>query len=746
MEDRDGHLWLARYYSTLTRFDGRHFTDFTTVDGLGNNGVIDIFEDNSGTLWVSTNGGGISRYDGGHFTQFTTEEGLAFSLVFSIAEDRQGTIWAGTGKGLSRYDGQTWQTFDSGDGLASDAVFSIAPDSEDVLWFGNIGVSYRKQGQITALTLDDDLAKRRVNVVYSDRRGHRWFGTPFGAYRYDGKSIEKLTVADGLAGNDVRAFAEDRSGYLWVGTYDGSGLCRFDGDKWQTFGIENGMASSSVWSILRDSSGNLWFGTENGGVSRYDGETFTHFSKDDGLAGNFILSMVEDHLGRLWFATFGGGVSHYDGQVFQTLSRQDGLVSDAVQEIIEDRQGRLWFATEGGITRYRPSRINPDIEITQVLADRLYAPESEIELSSEQEFVQVSFRGRSLTTRNERLAYLYRLQGYQSEWQQTRHTQVEYGRLPPGEYEFQVKAVDRDLNYSEQPAPIGIVVRYPYGRLALWLGLGLALVGLATTGAYALNKRRQQLLAERALLQEFEDELQTARQLQMNLMPTAPPRISGLDIAGRCEMVNHVGGDFFQYFTDEDKLALCLADVTGHAMEAAVPVMMFSGVLKTEMGYDHSVVHLFSKLNATMHSSLGRRTFICFQLGEVNLTTRRLELANSGCPYPFHYRASTGDLSELQVDAYPLGVRAETTYSAIEVSLEEGDYIVFCSDGIVEAVNTDEQMFGFEQTATTIHSGCADALSAEQLIDYLLDAVQKFAGDVSQGHDMTCVVLRIKNE
>ena len=743
MEDREGYLWFARYPHFLTRFDGQHFVDFTTVDGLANNSVIDIFEDRSGTLWVSTNGGGISRYDGAHFTQFTTEEGLAGSLVFAIREDRDGIIWAGTSQGLNSYDGRTWQTFYRQDGPANSSVYSITQDDEGTLWFGNYGVSHYDRQGMAPLVIDPELNKLRVNAAFQDRRGHMWFGTVVGAFCYDGTSVEKFTSADGLAGDNIRVIAEDDAGHLWFGT-NSSGISRYDGVNWKTFNREDGLAANGVRSILEDSSGNLWFGTNTGGVSRYDGQTFSNFTMANGLAGNYVLSIVEDHLGDLWFATFGGGVSHYDGQVFQTISRQDGLGSDAVQQVIEDREGQLWFATEGGITRYRPSSIKPKIEIAQILADRSYGVEREIGISSEQEVIIFSFRGRSFTTRNDQLVYLYRLQGLEDEWQQTRQSQVEYGRLPPGEYEFQVKAVDRDLNYSEQAATVRVVVRYPYAQLALWVGLGLALVGLVATGSYAVNKRRSQLQAERALLQELEDELQTAHDLQMNLMPTGSPHLGGFDIAGHCIPANHVGGDFFQYYPLLDgKLALSLADVTGHGMEAAIPVVMFSGILRSQMELGDPLDRRFGRLNRTLYDSLDNRTFVCFLMGELAPATRTFRLANSGCPYPYHFRAASGEVIELQIDGYPLGVSADAIYAAIEISLEPGDRVVFCSDGIVEAGNAEGGMFGFERTAETILTGCKAGLSAEKLINYLIDAVQEFAGDAPQGDDMTVVVLRV---
>ena len=249
--------------------------------------------------------------------------------------------------------------------------------------------------------------------------------------------------------------------------------------------------------------------------------------------------------------------------------------------------------------------------------------------------------------------------------------------------------------------------------------------------------------AQRQLIDELEAELQTARQLQMSLMPTASPEIPGYDIAGRCETVNHVGGDFFQYFQRDGHLSIGLADVTGHAMEAAVPVMVFSGVLKTEMRHSLPLDQLFANLNHTMHDSLPNRTFVCFCMGEIDLQQNTVRLANGGCPYPLHYSAQTGQIAELQVDAYPLGVRAPAEYRTVAQSLAPGDYLVFCSDGLIEAANDQGDIYGFEQTAETIRQSYTQGLAANALIDHLVAAVQAFAGDEPQGDDMTCVALRV---
>ena len=304
--------------------------------------------------------------------------------------------------------------------------------------------------------------------------------------------------------------------------------------------------------------------------------------------------------------------------------------------------------------------------------------------------------------------------------------------------------MDRDLNYSEKPATVKVMVHPPYDIIALWGGLGLALVGLVIAAGYGIRRRQERDQVQRQLIDELEEELQTAHDMQMALMPEESPQLSGLDLAGRCLPATHVGGDFFQYFDRIDnRLSISLADVTGHAMEAAVPVMMFSGILETEMRLGDPLEDLFGNLNRTLHNKLDRRTFICFTMGEFDLVSRTLRLSNCGCPYPFHYKAATQEVVELQMDAYPLGIRADATYEAIEVQLEPGDRVVFCSDGIVEAANPQEEMFTFEQTAEVIRQGYQEGLSAEALLEHLFGRVKAFTGETEQGDDMTVVVLQV---
>ena len=250
---------------------------------------------------------------------------------------------------------------------------------------------------------------------------------------------------------------------------------------------------------------------------------------------------------------------------------------------------------------------------------------------------------------------------------------------------------------------------------------------------------------QQQLIDELEEELQTAHDMQMSLMPTTSPSIQGFTMSGRCLPANHVCGDFYQYFPRDGRLSVCLADVTGHAMEAAIPVVMFNGILESQMEQGSDLEDLFLRLNRSMYRTrMNSRTFVCFSMGEIDLNSRIMRLANGGCPYPLHFRAATGQVVELQVEAYPLGVREKTNYPIIEVQLEPGDRVVFCSDGAAEAANERDELFSFERMMEAIGEGCRSGLAAEVLIDGVIGDVQAFTGEAPQGDDITLVILEVE--
>jgi ligand-binding sensor domain-containing protein/serine phosphatase RsbU (regulator of sigma subunit) len=798
LEDREGNLWFGTWGGGVSRFDplagsggtGEPFETFTVDDGLGSNWVACMLEDQEGDLWIGCHwGGGLSRYAGRQFMAFTVDDGLADNRVSSILEDREGHLWFGThGRGVSRYDpsarsggtGEGFVTFTVDDGLASNEVRSMLEDREGVLWFGTPGGVSRydprasAEEQFAIFTIEDGLGHNTVDSILEDREGVLWFGTYGGVSRYDarrpdGEPFATFTVDDGLGSNLVACMLEDREGNLWFGTW-GGGVSRYDplagsggtpsadtegtGEQFMTFTTEHGLADNFVPCILEDREGNLWFGARRG-VSRYDphrppGEQFVTFTTRDGLAANVVQSIMGDQEGHLWFGTL-GGVSRFDGLVFQNLTKRDGLTSNRVYRVLQDKNGDIWIASAEGAIRYRPGRTTPHIRLTDVAADRSYGPVETLRLSTVQEYLTFEFQGRSLRTPRDRMVCVYRLEGYDAHWRSTRERRVAYSGLPRGNYVFQVKAVDRDLNYSE-PVEVEVTVHLPYGRIVVFGLLGMAILVGAVASGYAVKRRQERDRAQQErdraqqqLIEAMERELQEAHDVQVGLLPKADPDIPDFEIAGRSIPANHVGGDHYTYlWMDEEKtkLSLVIADVSGHEMKAAMTVMRFSEMLHFQIQGRPSPGEILSGLNQLTCGRLEQRMYVTACVGVLDASARRIAVSNAGHPPVYHRSGRTGDVEPLEVYGYALGMRRDAQYEGMQVSLGEGDVLVFYTDGVYEARDEEGREYGFDRLEEVIRD-LDSRMRAGEMLDRIFSDVDQFAGFSEQEDDRTVVVVKV---
>ncbi|MFC1525251.1 two-component regulator propeller domain-containing protein [Candidatus Latescibacterota bacterium] len=745
-EDGDGAMWFGSEGGGLVRYSGGERTRFTVADGLVEDDVMAVVIDHEGNVWIGTGAAGIGRFTGGQFETLDEQDGLLDNWVWSVSEGPDGDLWITTEGGLSRYDGEVLTPIDirAVDPAGNLVRWPLMLDRDGVVWYGRgqDGLRQYGDGGIVSLASEAGLAHDGVSAIVQDETGSVWLGTQAGLTRFDGEGLTTYTTHDGLGSNRVSAILETAAGQLWVGT-EGGGVSRLEGDGFVTFSRDDGLADDWVSCLAEGGEGHVWIGTR-GGVSRHDGRGFTTLTTSDGLLHSSVECMLYDADGHLWLGT-GGGVNQYDGTVMQSLRRRDGLASDVVHAICQSRDGDFWFATAAGLTRYRPRHSPPSVAIADVQAGRRYGPVTSLRHSSAEPLTAFEFVGRSFRTRPRQIAYTYRLLGLNPAWQVTRRNRAEYSDLAIGQYEFQVRAVDADLTYSPRAASVRLVVHPPYRQVAYAACLLFALLGMAVATVTSLKRKGERDRARQELVAGMEKELQTARQLQMALMPQESPQIRGYDIAGVCWPASEVGGDFFQYYAPgEERLAVCVADATGHAMAAAMPIVMFSGILNTEMRRLDGLESLFASLNETLCERLQDHTFVCLSMAQLDTSSRRLQLCNCGCPYPYHYHAATAEVTEWATNAYPLGVRLETAYERLEGQLETGDWLVLYTDGFCEAANAEGESFGDDRIREVIRKSGVEDLTARALIDRLVAQVETFVGELPQADDMTVVVVKVE--
>ncbi|HET6466179.1 MAG TPA: two-component regulator propeller domain-containing protein [Nitrospiria bacterium] len=121
-----------------------HFHDLSVLDEKGKetyneNYIFAILIDPRGNKWFGTWGGGVGRFDGEHWTNYSTRQGLAGNIVYALERDRSGVIWAGTNHGLSRFNGTEWRSHTRADGLIGDDVYAVAPDPDGNVWIAQRG-------------------------------------------------------------------------------------------------------------------------------------------------------------------------------------------------------------------------------------------------------------------------------------------------------------------------------------------------------------------------------------------------------------------------------------------------------------------------------------------------------------------------------------------------------------------------------------------------------------------------------
>jgi len=239
----------------------------------------------------------------------------------------------------------------------------------------------------------------------------------------------------------------------------------------------------------------------------------------------------------------------------------------------------------------------------------------------------------------------------------------------------------------------------------------------------------------------LERDLALARELQVRLLPQTRPKLPNLEVAARFVPARAIGGDLYDFVDYSlSRLGITIGDVSGKGAPAAIYAALVSGILRSHAPIEPAPAEMLSAIN----NSLGERRidaqFVSIIYAVWDDSMRTLQVANSGLPRPIY--CHDGKIEIIEATGLPLGLFDDAEYDEFSFQAKPSDMFVFFSDGILDARNTEGELFG-RKRVEQISAECADK-SADYVVDSLFEAVEKHAAGVDPFDDQTVVAIKVK--
>jgi len=271
---------------------------------------------------------------------------------------------------------------------------------------------------------------------------------------------------------------------------------------------------------------------------------------------------------------------------------------------------------------------------------------------------------------------------------------------------------------------------------------------LSTLGSYVAVALENARLYQEARESErrLRSDLDTAREIQRQLLPTGAREVPGLDLAAAYVPARELGGDFYDFLPyGQGRLGFMLGDVSGKGTAAALYGSLAIGTVR-EIVVDHAwePACMLALLNQRLLGARFDSRFIAMLFAVFDASRRKLTLANAGGPYPLLVR--NGLVQAIRLEGVPLGLIPDTQYDETTIDVEPGDVVLFASDGILESENAAQEEFGPERLISLL-AAISQGDSARAIADRILAETDNHSGtDVAPHDDRTLVVLRVTDE
>ncbi|MBE5997285.1 MAG: serine/threonine-protein phosphatase, partial [Lachnospiraceae bacterium] len=327
---------------------------------------------------------------------------------------------------------------------------------------------------------------------------------------------------------------------------------------------------------------------------------------------------------------------------------------------------------------------------------------------------------------------------------------VDYTNLQGGTYEFVMQLRD-PVSRRYKTVSVRIVKEkafYEYARFYVFMSILLvSLIALAVNRyTRRMTQRLEKKHREEAEKERIAADLHMANQIQSAVLPSVFPAFpdrSEFDIYATMNPAREVGGDFYDFFMiDDDHLGLVMADVSGKGIPAALFMMNAKSIVQNCAMLGRSPADILTKTNEAVCKQNKMEMFVTVWVGILEISTGILTAANAGHEYPAVRRA--GGEFELFKDkhGFVVGGMEGIRYKEYSLSLSPGDKLFLYTDGVPEASDSGQQLFGTERMLAALNQD--PEASPETILENERRSVDRFVQNAEQFDDLTMMCLEYK--
>jgi len=248
------------------------------------------------------------------------------------------------------------------------------------------------------------------------------------------------------------------------------------------------------------------------------------------------------------------------------------------------------------------------------------------------------------------------------------------------------------------------------------------------------------LIEEEKLYIKMQQEVGLAAKIQMDLLPRSNPGLQGYDIFARTIAAQSIGGDYFDFISKSDgRMALCLGDVSGKGLPASLLMANLQATLRGQTLVSQQPSECLLRSNKLLFESTSPEKFATLFYGVLDTKLHCMHYSNAGHDWPILI-GKNNSIQRLKTGGLMLGLIQQAEYEDEEIPIQLGDVLVIQSDGVSEAMNSNNQQFSEERLQALILEH--KERTAEEIIDTVVKEVRKHAGAHPQSDDITIMVIK----